>query len=58
MAVKSGDSCSCCKRARLGVVRSCAAGQYQIRYLKCPKCGARERSVVAADNIRRRGVVS
>jgi hypothetical protein len=52
--MKSGDVCQNCKSAQFATVSSRAAGEYQIRYIKCPKCGASCRSVVKAENIRRR----
>jgi hypothetical protein len=53
--MKSGDVCEQCRRARLCAVSSRAAGDFQVRYLRCPSCGASGRSVVKADLIRRRG---
>lgn len=52
--MKSGDVCQNCKQAQFATVTSRAAGEYQIRYLRCPKCGASCRSVVKAESIRRR----
>jgi hypothetical protein len=52
--MKSGDTCPSCKKAYLGATSSRAAGEFQIRYLKCPKCGLTHRSVVRGETIRRR----
>lgn len=52
--MKSGDVCQNCKAAQLATVSSRAAGEYQVRYLRCPKCGTACRGVVKAENIRRR----
>jgi hypothetical protein len=52
--MKSGDVCQNCRAAQYATVTSKAAGEYQIRYLKCPKCGCTGRSVVKAENVRRR----
>lgn len=54
--MKSGDLCQKCGKALMGAVSSRAAGDYQIRYLKCPRCGSSCRSVVKAETIRRRGI--
>ena len=56
--MKSGDVCEQCRRARVAAVSSRAAGHFQVRYLRCPSCGATGRSVVKADLIRRRGAES
>lgn len=53
--MKSGDVCDQCRRARVAAVSSRAVGEFQVRYLRCPACGASCRSVVKADLIRRRG---
>jgi hypothetical protein len=54
MAAKSGDVCERCRKARLGVVSSQSRGEYQTRYLRCPCCGHTAKSVVPAEQIRRR----
>jgi hypothetical protein len=54
--MKSGDVCDQCRRGRMAAVSSRAAGDYQVRYLKCPACGSSGRSVVKAETIRRRGI--
>lgn len=53
--MKSGDVCEQCRCARLAAISSRAVGEFQVRYLRCPSCGATGRSVVKADLIRRRG---
>lgn len=52
--MKTGDKCPSCTEARLTTVSSRAAGVVQVRYLRCPRCGHSERSVVDASMIRRR----
>jgi DNA-directed RNA polymerase subunit M/transcription elongation factor TFIIS len=54
MAHKSGDICTKCGRARLGVYASQCRGEYQTRYLRCPQCKATAKSVVPGSEIRRR----
>jgi len=54
MAAKSGDTCSTCRRGVLGVVSSQNRGECQVRYLRCPRCGATDKSVLPASEIRRR----
>jgi Zn finger protein HypA/HybF involved in hydrogenase expression len=52
----SGDSCPKCRAGRLAVASSQRAGAYQTRYLRCKRCGATDKHVVAAGEIRRRGL--
>ena len=52
----SGDACPKCPAGRLAVASSQRAGAYQTRYLRCAKCGATDKHVVAAGEIRRRGL--
>jgi DNA-directed RNA polymerase subunit RPC12/RpoP len=52
----SGDTCPRCRDGRYGVASSQRAGDYQTRYLRCPRCGATDKQVVAAVEVRRRVV--
>jgi DNA-directed RNA polymerase subunit M/transcription elongation factor TFIIS len=58
MAAKSGDTCERCKAARLNVASSQARGEYQTRYLRCPRCGHTDKHVVHSEHVRRRAFTS
>lgn len=53
MAARSGDPCPKCRCGRLSVASSQQQGAYQIRYLRCRDCGATDKHVVAATEVRR-----
>jgi len=57
MAARSGDTCPRCNAARLNVYASQCRGEYQTRYLRCPRCGHNDKSVVPVEFIRRRMVI-
>jgi len=49
----SGDSCPKCREGRLAVASSQRCGEYQTRYLRCPRCGCTDKQVVHSGEIRR-----
>lgn len=53
MPAKNGDNCKC-GRGRLEIASSQCRGEYQIRYLRCASCGATDKSVLPAAEVRRR----
>ncbi len=55
MAVKPGDTCPECRKARLRTYssRPMSATQ-QVRYIECPACGHRTKAIVPAEFIYRR----
>jgi len=50
----SGDSCPRCRDGRLAVASSQRSGEYQTRYLRCPKCGCTDKQILPATAIARR----
>jgi hypothetical protein len=53
MAAKTGDHCPKCRDGKLLVASSQQQGEYQIRYLRCRCCGATDKHILAANEIRR-----
>jgi hypothetical protein len=53
MAAKTNDPCPKCRCGRLAVASSQQQGEYQIRYLRCRECGATDKHVLQAVEIRR-----
>ena len=50
----SGEQCQRCRQGRLGVASSQRSGEYQIRYLRCSRCGATDKQTVPAAEVTRR----
>jgi hypothetical protein len=53
MAVKAGDRCPKCRGGKLLIASSQQQGEYQVRYLRCRCCGATDKHVLAAAEVRR-----
>ena len=53
MASKAGDLCDKCRAGRLAVASSQRSDDYQIRYLRCNRCGHTDKQIVHAGEIRR-----
>ena len=53
MAAKTNDPCPKCRVGRLAVASSQQQGEYQIRYLRCRECGATDKHVLQAVEVRR-----
>lgn len=52
MADSSGSQCRACD-GTFRIASSQAAGEYQVRYLRCQKCGCTGKSVVGGCEVRR-----
>jgi len=50
----SGDSCPKCREGRLAVASSQRCGEYQTRYLRCPRCGCTDKQMLPAAEVARR----
>ena len=50
----SGDSCPKCRAGVYVIASSQRSGDYQTRYLRCPRCGATDKQTLLAVEVRRR----